>query len=149
MQANAITVPIGIEALAGVQEAILSVTTDIKRLEGLLDHAASNLIERFGAAAALCEQVKQSTTANQAIENKLLDQLQDTLNKAVIEVQFHDMATQLLTHSRKVLDACSDQLAEQALGFSDEEDGARAAPIPTRLNPVTQSEMDAGTIELF
>lgn len=149
MQANGITVPIGIEALASVQEAILSVTADIKRLEGLLDHAASNLIERFGAAAALTEQVKQASEKGKAAPEALICQLQDTLNKAVIEVQFHDMATQLLTHSRKVLDACSDQLAEQALGTSEEEDGPGAAPIPTRLNPVTQSEMDAGTIELF
>jgi len=53
-------------------------------------------------------------------------------------------------HIGKVLQGCAFRLAAESMG---EEDGEEAAPleemVPERPNPVTQSEMDAGSIELF
>ena len=44
--------------------------------------------------------------------------------------------------------SCCDRLAAEAMG--DDEDGAAVVEdAPLRPNPVTQDEMDAGSIELF
>jgi hypothetical protein len=46
------------------------------------------------------------------------------------------------------LRSCVDQLARQT--FADDEDGpAEVAMPPLHPNPVTQDEMDAGSVELF
>jgi hypothetical protein len=58
------------------------------------------------------------------------------------------MATQLIAHTSQRLRNCSDQLARDT--FGDDEDGMAVVEIaPLRPNPVTQDEMDAGSIELF
>ena len=70
------------------------------------------------------------------------------IDTAVTALQFQDIASQLIAHTRKRLRHCADHLAAGA--FDDEGDGA--APIdeaPLRPNPVTQDEMDAGSVELF
>ena len=60
------------------------------------------------------------------------------------------MAIQLITHTSKVLQACSDRLGAEVMGpEAGEEAAALGAIAPDRPNPVTQSEMDAGSIELF
>ena len=49
------------------------------------------------------------------------------------------------------LQACAFRLGAAAMGV-DEEDGATVAilpQLPDKPNPVTQSEMDAGSVELF
>ena len=72
------------------------------------------------------------------------------LRSAVTELQFQDMASQLIWHTTKVLQGCAFRLASEAMG---NEDGEEAAPFaemaPDRPNPVTQSEMDAGSVDLF
>ena len=72
------------------------------------------------------------------------------LRKAVTELQFQDMASQLIWHTTKVLQGCAFRLASEAMGH---EAGEEAAPFdemaPDRPNPVTQSEMDAGSVDLF
>jgi hypothetical protein len=70
------------------------------------------------------------------------------LGGAVTALQFQDMASQLITHTNKRLRSCADQIARVAMG--DDEDGAAVVEeAPLRPNPVTQDEMDAGSIELF
>ena len=68
---------------------------------------------------------------------------------AVTELQFHDMASQLLVHTGKVLRGCAYKLAEEAMELEEDELGVVETCLPERPNPVTQSEMDAGSIELF
>jgi hypothetical protein len=58
------------------------------------------------------------------------------------------MATQLIGHTTRRLRNCADRLARDTMG--DDEDGpALVEDAPQRPNPVTQDEMDAGSIELF
>jgi hypothetical protein len=70
------------------------------------------------------------------------------LGGAVTALQFQDMASQLINHTNRRLRSCADQIARVAMG--DDEDGAAVVEAPPlRPNPVTQDEMDAGSIELF
>ncbi|WP_024538635.1 hypothetical protein [Comamonas badia] len=136
-------VGVPVMVLAEIQDALLTSLHDLHRLEGLLDHAAGNLMQRFGSADAALSQ--DALAAHPELAG-----LRDTLRSAVTELQFHDMAIQLITHTSKVLQACSDRLGAEAMGSEAGEEAAAPDTIaPDRPNPVTQSEMDAGSIELF
>ncbi|QXL85936.1 hypothetical protein [Comamonas sp. NLF-1-9] len=128
---------------ADIQDALLTSLHDLHRLQGLLDHAAGNLIQRFGDAdAVLTPELTQA--------HPRLLALREALRNAITELQFHDMATQLVAHTGKVLEACSSQLSAEAMGSDEGEEPAVVQSVPPeRANPVTQSEMDAGSIELF
>ena len=47
------------------------------------------------------------------------------------------------------LRSCADQLARDTFGMDDADGIAVVETAPLRPNPVTQDEMDAGSIELF
>jgi hypothetical protein len=116
--------------------------TDLRRLEGLLDHATGNLLERFGSANhALADLVNEN--------NPAVGRVRASLHQAVTELQFHDMATQLISHTGKVLQGCAWKLAEEAMAPEEGEMPLVMDGLPKRPSPVTQSEMDAGAIELF
>jgi len=67
--------------------------------------------------------------------------------KALLEDK-EGMASQLIQHTNTRLRSCADRLAAETMG--DDEDGeAVVERAPPRPNPVTQDEMDAGSIELF
>jgi hypothetical protein len=67
---------------------------------------------------------------------------------AITAMQFQDMASQLINHTHARLRNCADRLAAETMG--DDEDGvAVVEQAPLRPNPVTQDEMDAGSVELF
>jgi hypothetical protein len=71
-----------------------------------------------------------------------------SLSGAVVALQFQDMASQLITHTDLRLRSCADRLARDAL--VDDDDGEPLTmPAPLRPNPVTQDEIDAGSVELF
>jgi hypothetical protein len=70
------------------------------------------------------------------------------LGGAVTALQFQDMASQLIAHTTRRLRNCCDRLAAEAMG-DDEEGATIVEEAPMRPNPVTQDEMDAGSIELF
>lgn len=137
------SVQLPVVVAAELQDSLLTVMHDLQRLEGLLDHATENLLVRFGAVdAALPEHL--------AGDGGELAQLRQTLRSAVTELQFHDMATQLIVHISRVLQGCAFRLANETMA---DEEGEESVPLesilPERPNPVTQSEMDAGSIELF
>jgi hypothetical protein len=68
----------------------------------------------------------------------------------VTELQFHDMSSQQIAHMPKILQGCAFQVAAATMGVEEGEDDPVGLPaIPDRPNPVTQSEMDAGSVELF
>lgn len=126
--------------VADLQDSLLVAMNDLKRLEGLLDHATANLLDRFNSALLVAEQLP-------ATEQR--SELQNSLHQAVTELQFHDMSSQLLVHIGKMLKGCAYILADQALEPGEEESGLVVTHMPKNPNPVTQSEMDAGSIELF
>ena len=137
------TVQLPLMVVAEVQDSLLVVMHDLQRLEGLLGHAANNLMERFGAALQVLNGAEGAAHGGAAIEGA-----RSALRDAVTELQFQDMASQLIVHTTQVLQGCAFRIASEAMG---QEEGEEAMPdtLPQRPNPVTQSEMDAGSIELF
>ena len=135
-----VTLPVNL--VADVQDALLMAMTDLKRLEGLLDHATGNLLERFSTANHALAHLASS-------DNEDLLRIRHALHQAVTELQFHDMATQLIVHTGKVLQGCAWKLADEAMEPEEDEMPLCIDPTPDRPSPVTQNEMDAGSIDLF
>ena len=135
-----VTLPVNL--VADVQDALLMAMTDLKRLEGLLDHATGNLLERFSTANHALAHLAGS-------DNEDLLRIRHALHQAVTELQFHDMATQLIVHTGKVLQGCAWKLADEAMEPEEDEMPLCIDPTPDRPSPVTQNEMDAGSIDLF
>jgi hypothetical protein len=129
-----------VSVVADLQDSLLVATNDLKRLEGLLNHATGNLLDRFNHAMQISETMADHPQS---------EELRKALHLAVTELQFHDMATQLLTHIGKMLQGCAYILADEAMEPDEEEAGLVVTHMPKNPNPVTQSEMDAGSIELF
>lgn len=138
------TVQIPVMAVAELQDSLLVVMNDLQRLEGLINHAANALLERFDLAT------QKMGEANQVVNSSDdLMQARQALHSAVTELQFQDMASQLITHTGKVIKACADRLALESMEMDEEELQVIVQPLPDRPNPVTQDEMDAGSVELF
>jgi hypothetical protein len=137
------SVSLPVSVVADLQDALFMAMTDLNRLEGLLDHATANLLERFGAAEKALGHLAMD-------QNDDVGQIRLKLHQAVTELQFHDMAIQLLGHTGKVLEGCAWRLAEEVMEpEEDEMPMASLNPMPDRPRPVAQNEMDAGSIELF
>ena len=136
-------VQMSVMAAAELQDSLLQVMHDLQRLEGLLNHATDNLLEHFGEA-------NETLTEALVGDSAELSSVRTALRSAVPELQFQDMASQLIWHTTKVLQGCAFRLAAETMG---DEEGEESAPFvdmaPDRPNPVTQSEMEAGSIDLF
>lgn len=130
--------------VAEMQDALLVVVHDLNRLDGLLAHTMENLMERFTTASANLTDPALSSANPQA-----LDAVRAALTAAVTELQFQDMASQLINHTSKILQGCAYRLAAESMGQEDGEAVPFVEEVPERPNPVTQDEMDAGSIELF
>lgn len=139
---SAPSVELPLDMVADVQDALMMAMTDLKRLEGLLDHATGNLLERFGSANHSLAQLVNN-------DSEALQHIRRDLHQAVTELQFHDMATQLIGHTGKILQGCAWKLADSAMTPEEDEIPLEIELIPERPSPVTQSEMDAGSIDLF
>jgi len=139
---SAPAVQLPVMLVAEVQDSLLVVVHDLSRLDGLLAHTMENLMERFTSASA--------NLADPALmETKELDVVRSTLRSAVTELQFQDMASQLIIHTSKILQGCAYRLASESMGSEDGEAVPFVEEVPERPNPVTQDEMDAGSVELF
>ncbi|NCN71341.1 MAG: hypothetical protein GW928_09655 [Rhodoferax sp.] len=136
------TVELPVMLVAEVQDSLLVVVHDLTRLDGLLAHTMENLMMRFTSASA-----NLSEPAFAAV--KELDEVRVALRAAVTELQFQDMASQLIIHTSKILQGCAYRLASDAMGHEDGEAVPFVEEVPERPNPVTQDEMEAGSIELF
>lgn len=130
--------------VAEVQDSLLVVVHDLARLDGLLAHTMENLMERFTAASTGLASAALSGSGADEIEK-----VQEVLRAAVTELQFQDMASQLIVHTSKILQGCAYRLASESMGREDGEAVPFVEQVPERPNPVTQDEMDAGSIELF
>lgn len=125
-----------------LQDHLVSVTHDLERLHTLLADACHVLMTSFHGAH---DQVGSLRAGSPDLGS--LDRASVHLAQAVTALQFEDLAAQLLQHSRQRLRHCVDRLASAALG--DEDDPGLLEDEPLRPNPVTQDEVDAGSIELF
>lgn len=132
-------------AAAELQDHLMTVTNDLERLQRLLDDAGESLSAHFFSASGLVEQLMPSASEQ---DRQRLQTLMLHLAGAITALQFQDMSNQLIAHTSQRLRNCADQLARDT--FGDDEDGAAVVETaPIRPNPVTQDEMDAGSIELF
>lgn len=134
-------VQLSVAMVAELQDSLMMVMHDLQRLDGLLAHTMDNLMERFD-------------TANKALaepsQMQALAVVRKNLHAAVTELQFQDMATQLIAHTTKVLQGCAFRLASETMGHEPDEEAVPFGELVSeRPNPVTQSEMDAGSVELF
>jgi uncharacterized membrane-anchored protein YhcB (DUF1043 family) len=133
-------------AAAELQDHLMTVNNDLERLQRLLDDACEALSTHFFGASGLVDQMRERLP--EARDQDALQQLMLHLAGAITALQFQDMSTQLIAHLQRRLRNCGDRLANDVMG----DDGEGAAVIeepPLRPNPVTQDEMDAGSIELF
>jgi hypothetical protein len=132
---------------ADLQDNLMMATHDLDRLQALLTHACDALMLGFHGAT---QQLRAIADAP-ATGARTLDLASDAAQKlsgAVTALQFQDMASQLIAHTHQRLRSCADRLARETMG--DDDDGAALVEAaPPRPNPVTQDEMDAGSIELF
>ncbi len=134
-------------AASDLQDHLLTATHDLDRLHRLLTDAGDALITHFHAAATQMKQLRRELTARPDIPIQPLDVAMNHLAAAITSLQFQDMAAQLLTHTGRRLRGCADRLAADAM--QADEDEAFMDTIPLAPNPVTQDEMDAGSVELF
>jgi hypothetical protein len=126
-----------------LQDELLTACNDLERLLGLIGGTCRELGLAFHDALGLIAARRDSGAA----APELLTQVVSLLARGVTALQFDDMASQLVTHTRKRLRHSADRLAIAAMG--EDQDEAVIEPALLRPNPVTQDEMDAGSVELF
>lgn len=135
-------------AAAELQDHLMTVTNDLERLQRLLDDAGEALSGHFFAASSQVQHLLRLSAEHGSDDGAALHQIMEHIAGAITALQFQDMATQLIAHTSQRLRNCQDQLARDT--FGDDEDGTTVVEIaPLRPNPVTQDEMDAGSVELF
>jgi hypothetical protein len=133
---------------ADLQDHLLTASNDLDRLQRLLSDATTTLLRHFHGLSDQIERLRKQLDDASTMDEAAIEQALAALGGAVIALQFQDMASQLIAHTDKRLKSCADRLARDAL--ADDEDGAQITmPAPLRPNPVTQDEVDAGSIELF
>lgn len=134
-------------AAAELQDDLLVASSDLERLQRLLNDASDSLLGHFHGAARELEGLRQAAAATPAaLDAPPLERSMSHVTGAITAMQFQDLAAQLIAHTTLRLRGCADRLARQTL--DDDRPPAVASP-PQRPNPVSQLEMDAGSIELF
>ncbi len=131
-------------AAADLQDHLMTATNDLDRLQTLLSDACDTLQAGFFGASEQLHDLRATALPDSVPVERAVAHL----GTAVTALQFQDMASQLINHTRGRLRNCADRLARDT--FAGDEDGdAAVEEAPLRPNPVTQSEMDTGFIELF
>lgn len=128
-----------------VRDSLLGVVHDLQRLDDLLSHTMGNLMERFTDASS-------DLSASSVSQIQDLSHAREALKGAVTELQFHDLASQLIAHTSNILQVCVCRLASQNGGEGLGSVAAVAAVAlanDERTHPVTQGQMSAGSVELF
>ena len=135
-------------AAADLQDHLMVASNDMERLQGLLSDACDALMTHFYGATSQLQSLLQRTGAHPDIDTTEVRTAMQHMAGAITAMQFQDMASQLVAHTTKRLRNCADRIARDTMG--DDEDGmALVEEPPLRPNPVTQDEMDAGSVELF
>lgn len=133
-------------AAADLQDHLMVASNDLERLQRLLDDASTALIGHFAGATRHLDAV---FGASQAADAQALQNLRTTLGSAITALQFQDLATQLIDHTSQRLRSCVDRLGRDVFAGDGDDDPGLLEEAPLRPNPVTQDEMDAGSVELF
>lgn len=142
-----VATPMPLLVAADLQDNLMVASHDLDRLQGLLAHACDELSQGFHGASAHLREIAAAHAADMPVRDLASDAARQ-LGSAVIALQFQDMASQLIAHTLQRLRNCADRLARETMG--DDDDGAAVVEAaPMRPNPVTQDEMDAGSVELF
>ena len=131
-------------AVFEVQDDLLVICNDLDRLVALLSGACAEMSRGFHETSALIARRRAERGAEDEV---FLGQMEQRLSAVVTALQFEDMATQLIAHTRQLLRSGADRLAVDM--FGDEDGAGLVEAAPRRPNPVTQNEMDAGSVELF
>ena len=132
-------------AAADLQDHLMVASNDLDRLQRLLGDASEALLEHFHGAAG---RITTLADSEGRVDPDALQAVSRHIAGAITAMQFQDMASQLVNHTVTRLRHCADRLANEAI--ADDEDGpGLVAATPLRPNPVTQDEMDAGSVELF
>ncbi len=136
-----------------LQDHLMVANNDLERLQRLLTDACDTLMSHYhGADQALKRAIAAAApsaadSSSGAAAHEATAALKH-LTSAITALQFQDLAFQLVEHTQRRLRNCADRLACDTM--ADDEDGAAlVTAAPERPNPVTQDEMDAGSIELF
>ena len=133
---------------ADLQDHLMTASNDLDRLQRLLADATTTLLQHFHGLSEQIKRLRKQFDDASTMDADTIERARQALGGAVIALQFQDMASQLIEHTDKRLRSCADRLARDAL--ADDEDGAQITmPAPLRPNPVTQDEVDAGSVELF
>ena len=133
---------------AELQDHLMSVVNDLERLLRLLEDAGESLSTHFFSASTHVQDLAEKISDGGALPPGSLAPVLQDIAGAVTAMQFQDMSTQLINHTMLRIRSCSDRLASDA--FGDDGDGSAAiVEAPLRPNPVTQDEVDAGSVELF
>ncbi|WP_414654412.1 hypothetical protein [Ideonella sp.] len=136
-------------AAADLQDHLMVASNDLERLQRLLDDASETLSGHFYGASSQINELMQLVAALPGADQEAMQGAMQNLAGAITALQFHDMAIQLIAHTQKRLRSCADRIARDAMGEDDEDGSTIVEDGPGRPNPVTQDEMDAGSIELF
>jgi hypothetical protein len=132
-------------AAADLQDHLMVASNDLERLQRLLDDASTALITNFAGATRHLNTVYDAASA---VDPAAMQELRQSLGSAITALQFQDLATQLIAHTGQRLRSCVDRLGRDVFA-SDDGDPGLLEEAPLRPNPVTQDEMDAGSVELF
>ena len=142
---------------ADLQDHLMVASNDLERLQRLLSDACESLMVHFYGADTELRSLAESPALRTLLDDgaaapglgtPTLHKAMAHMSGAITAMQFQDMASQLVAHTSRRLRSCADRLASEAMG--DDEDGiAVIEELPLRPNPVTQDEMDAGSVELF
>lgn len=135
-----------LRAAADLQDHLMTASNDLERLQALLADACDVLARSFYGASEQVIAMKASAGPG-CCAGDAAHGLMEHLRPAVTALQFQDLAEQLIHHTNRRLRSCADQIARAAMG--DDDGPAIVREPPPRPNPVTQDEMDAGSIELF
>ena len=133
---------------ADLQVSLLVASQDLDRLQRLLSDATETLMGHFYGASQQINHLSRLAAQHPDLPRDDLHLAQGHLSGAVTTLQFQDMASQLIHHTHQRLRHCVDRLAREGVG-DDKARAGLALDAPLRPNPVTQAEMDAGSIELF
>jgi uncharacterized protein involved in copper resistance len=140
--------PLPLLAAADLQDNLLVASHDLERLQRLLSDACDALLSHFHGATTELKSLLHDGAPHPELDSHQLHTAMEHMAGAITALQFQDLASQLVHHTTKRLRNCADRIARDTL--VDDEDGvALVEDAPLRPNPVTQDEMDAGSVELF
>lgn len=111
-----------------------AIAADLERLKAMLADAGDRLLASFNVVGALAPLPSRSEDEQR--------RLAGAVATAVTALQFQDMANQLTSHAQRRLASMQETLSKLS-------DGVDPLLATTRMQPVRQGGMGAGSIDLF